>query len=102
MSQELRLVAVLDLKPNSWEHVKNAVKECVKQSRLEAGNFFYSAHFEENNQNRVVFIEHWMSREAIETHSQTAHFKQLVQIIGPYLEQPMQLLTLAEIQEIGE
>lgn len=99
MSQPFRLVATLDLKPGSWEKIAAVVKECVIQTRKEEGNEFYTGHFERGNQNRVVFIEHWINQAALDFHMQTAHFKNLAKTVEPYLERPMQLLFLTEINE---
>lgn len=99
MSQELRLVATLDLKAGSWEKIAAVVKECVEQTRQEEGNQFYAAHFEQGNNNRVVFIEHWASQKALDFHLQTAHFQKLAKTVEAYLERPMNLLFLNEIKE---
>lgn len=99
MSQPLRLVATLDLKPDSWEKIAAVVTECEIQTRKEEGNLFYTAHFERGNRNRVVFIEHWVDQAALDFHMQTPHFNNLAKATEPYLEQPMQLLFLTEINE---
>lgn len=46
----------------------------------------------------IVFIERWTSKDAIHTHSQTKHFQAMIQVIEPYIERPMELLTLTEIK----
>ncbi|CAI3949033.1 Quinol monooxygenase YgiN (YgiN) (PDB:1R6Y) (PUBMED:15613473) [Commensalibacter communis] len=97
MSQELRLIARCDLKSGAWENISSVVKECVVQSRKEAGNHLYTAYFEQGNHNRVIFIEHWSSQEVLDLHMTTEHFQNLVKAMKPYLEQPMEVILLDEI-----
>lgn len=99
MLRDFRLIATLDLKKDAWEKISAVVNECVALTRKEEGNRFYTAHFERGNQNRVIFIEHWASQEALDFHMQTNHFLNLSKTVEPYLERPMQISFLTEIKE---
>jgi len=42
--------------------------EHVHRSRLEPGCLLHSVHQDVENRNRVVFLEHWLDRDALRVH----------------------------------
>ena len=42
--------------------------EHVHRSRLEPGCLLHSVHQDVENPNRVVFLEHWLDRDALKVH----------------------------------
>lgn len=99
MTKPIKLVAYLDLQEGAWPHIAAAVKHCVEQSQQEAGNIFYTVHKDNDQPNRLVFIECWAGKEVIVSHMKTMHFQNLVQVTDQYLLKPMQLTSLTEITD---
>ena len=46
-------------------------------SRAEAGNEKYDYYFSPENENELLLLEIWSSRDAVQQHGETAHFKAL-------------------------
>lgn len=97
MSNPIKLVATMELKADAWPNISAAVEQCVKMSRQERGNVFYTANKDLDKKNRIVFVECWADEAAINEHGQTAHFQNLIKTVEPYLKESMQLLKLSEI-----
>ena len=77
MSEDLRVVALLQAKPDEEEAVQNAILACVGPSRTEAGNLMYAAHTDSKDASLFVIVEHWENSEARNRHLQTKHFREL-------------------------
>lgn len=99
MTQEINLVAIAEIKEGTWNHIADAVNECVVQSRKEEGNRYYTAYFQEDKPNRIVFIECWANQDALDKHGQTKHFQNLMQTVKPYALKPLELLKLISVTE---
>ncbi len=59
------------------EFIKIAQK-LIEESNKEMGCISYDLYEDINDENIVTFIEEWESSEAIDTHNNTEHFKQIV------------------------
>jgi len=96
MSQEIRVVAILQAKPGMAEAVKAVLLACVAPSRAEPGCRFYTLHTEQGQEGRFVFIERWADLAALEEHRGTAHYKALGAGLGDMLAE-RQVLILDEV-----
>ena len=67
--------------------------EHVRRSRLEPGCLLHSVHRDVEDENRVVFVEHWADRDAL-----LAHFA--VPESGAFANAARQLATTAPTLEI--
>ena len=54
--------------PESRAEVLRLSLEHVMRSRLEPGCLLHSVHHDAENPNRLVFLEHWVDRDALDTH----------------------------------
>jgi len=54
--------------PESRAEVLRLSLEHVHRSRLEPGCLLHSVHHDVENPNRLVFLEHWADRDALDTH----------------------------------
>lgn len=99
MTQEINLVAILEIKEGSWSDLADAVHHCVEESRKEAGNHAYDAYFQKNHSNRIVFIERWENQQAIDYHCKTEHFQNLMRVTKKYAVKPLELLTLVSVPQ---
>jgi quinol monooxygenase YgiN len=54
--------------PDALPEVLRLAVEHVHRSRLEPGCLLHSVHQDVENPNRVVFLEHWLDRDALKVH----------------------------------
>ena len=81
MSDPLRVVAYVDIKPGEEAAVQAAARECAVGSRAEQGCLEFTVHRPAGENGRLVFVETWQSKAALETHMQTAHFKKFAAVV---------------------
>jgi quinol monooxygenase YgiN len=55
-------------RPESRAEVLRLSLEHVTRSRLEPGCLLHSVHHDVEDPNRLVFLEHWVDRDALDTH----------------------------------
>lgn len=61
----IKIVALVTVKPEYTETLAAQFKELVKASRAEEGNISYNLHQEIGKPNRFVFVENWKSQAAM-------------------------------------
>ena len=94
MADDLRVTAFLHAKPGQEEAVKQAALACVPPTRAEPGNEMYVLHQDMAEPALFVFVEHWKSRQALDEHMQTPHFKRLGDACDGKLVEPMVIHVL--------
>ncbi len=67
------LIATLTIKPGSLPAIREAVQPCIDATRKEEGCISYDLHQSLTDENTLVFVERWETREALEAHFQTPH-----------------------------
>ncbi|MGI4860463.1 MAG: putative quinol monooxygenase [Janthinobacterium lividum] len=97
MSDEIRVVAVLQGKPGTSKALGEALQRCVASSRLEAGCHFYTAHQDLADADRIVVIERWASQQALDAHKQTPHYLALGGEIGDLVAAAPQVSVLRSL-----
>ncbi|GAB4348243.1 MAG: putative quinol monooxygenase [Oricola sp.] len=80
------VVATLTIKPDSLAALREAAMPCIEATREEPGCVFYDMHASVSNSNRVVFVERWKSREALENHFKMPHMKAWRAASAPLIE----------------
>ena len=79
MSQTpFNFIAHFRAKPGSEQPLEDAIMACVAPTRTEEGNVNYDLHRGQNDPAVFVIYEGWKSRDALEAHFQTPHFKTLM------------------------
>ncbi|AZC89530.1 hypothetical protein C4K29_3229 [Pseudomonas chlororaphis subsp. piscium] len=78
MSDEIRVVAILQAKPGQGAELERVLRAGVAPSRAEAGCLSYELHRDIDQEGRFVFVETWADRAAIETHRQMPHYKTMI------------------------
>ncbi len=71
----LYLIATLKIKPGSLPAIMEAVRPCIRDTRLETGCISYDLHQSVTDENTLVFVERWTDRESLEAHFETPHLK---------------------------
>lgn len=97
MSQTIAVVAIVDAKPNFIDQTQASIHTCIQQTRLETGCLLYTCHKDLNVAGRFVFIEKWISLQALENHEKTPHFLALAEALKTYLAAPLQVSVLQEL-----
>ncbi|MGO2958590.1 MAG: putative quinol monooxygenase [Acetobacter sp.] len=94
MSQEITVVARVKAKPGAEKDVAAAMVACVPESRAEATNLQYVPNRDLDDAQTFVFIERWSSREALQAHMDTPHFKTLVESLKDKVAEPLSVYIL--------
>jgi quinol monooxygenase YgiN len=55
-------------RPETFEELVRICVEHVHRSRLEEGCLLHSVHYDVEYPNRLVFLEHWADRNALQMH----------------------------------
>ena len=97
MSTKLQVIASIVIQTKQTELITAAIKECSRETLNEAGCISYQAYISSSKPDRVVFIETWLNKHALDIHIETPHFKKMVQTITPYLVSSFEVETLSEI-----
>jgi len=97
MSEDVRVVALIEAKHGEESAVQQACEACVGPTRQEAGCDMYVLHRDSQNPSLFVFVEHWKSEHALKQHMQTPHFKALTQALDGKLKQAMSVHVLQPV-----
>ena len=97
MSEDVRVVALIEAKRREESAVHQACEACVGPTRQEAGCDMYVLHRDSQNPSLFVFVEHWRSEQALKQHMQTPHFKALAQALDGKLTQPIRVHVLRPV-----
>lgn len=97
MSDEIRVVAVVQAKPGQESAVAAVLRACVAPSRAEPGCRFYTPHADMAASGRFVFVERWADRAALAEHARTAHFQAMAAALAPITEGDIQVSVLSEL-----
>lgn len=96
MSQ-IEVVAIVKVKPGKGDEAAAAMKACVAPSRAEATNHAYTPFRDLDAPETLVFIERWESRQALQDHLETPHFKNMAAILEPLLATPIEIHILQPV-----
>ena len=94
MAESVQVVAVVVARAGQADAVVQAIRTIVAATQGEAGCRSYVPHRDVQDPNRFVFIEHWDSQEALDTHNRTPHLQAFAATIEPLLATPLQVLVL--------
>ena len=95
------LIATLTIKSGSAEAVIAAAKPCIDGTRAEPGCVSYDLNHSVTDPDTMVFVERWVSREAIDAHMRMPHFlawrEKAASLI---LDRKIEIITPAEITSL--
>ena len=69
------VIAELTLKPGSAERAAAEARKAVAGTNTEAGCIFYQMHLNVSDPTKLIVVERWQSREALDAHLHTPHLK---------------------------
>jgi quinol monooxygenase YgiN len=64
------VIGTVQAKPDALDEVVRLGLEHVLRSRAEPGCLLHSVHHDVEDPNRLVFVEHWADRAALDAHFQ--------------------------------
>lgn len=76
------VVAKNFIKKDKLEENMKLSKELIKETRKEEGCISYELHQDLEDETILTFIEKWESREHLQAHFESQHFKKLVPLLG--------------------
>jgi quinol monooxygenase YgiN len=82
---ELRVIARALARAGKEEQLRNTLREMLAPTRAEKGCRLYEL-YESNNKGLFYFYEKWESQDALDRHTKTPHYRQLVQSVRDLLE----------------
>lgn len=94
MSEEITVVAFVKAKPGAEQQVAAAMKACVAPTLKEEANLSYVPQQDQDDPQTFVFVERWASRESLNEHMETPHFKALIASIQDLLAAPVAVHVL--------
>lgn len=94
----IKIVATIKAKTEHQDFLLPVFKKLVTKSRQEMGNLRYDLHRASENSQTFVFVETWISQEAVESHNKSEHFGEFLQAIEGKTES-VEILLLDDISE---
>ncbi len=73
--QQLVVMALIQAKPGNEEEVRRELVALIEPTRKEAGCLNYDLHLSQETRGLFLFHETWRSREDLDRHLQSPHFK---------------------------
>ena len=80
----VRINGVMTVDEGHRDSLMMLIREMVELSRQDTGCIHYEYYEKASVPNQLLLIETWMSREALEEHKATSHFRRLVPQIGRF------------------
>ena len=77
----LKVTAEFFIKETESDFVMGILQPAVESTRKEIGNISYEVFQDSEESTHLTFIEEWQSKEALDEHMKTAHFKKLIEDI---------------------
>lgn len=95
--ENIVLFARLKVKKTAVEAAKQAALSIIEPSRRETGCINYDFH--QANDDETVFLWHetWVSKEAIEAHGDSEHFKEFSRAVESLTDEPLQVTLTKKV-----
>ena len=95
----IHLISTAHLKPGTREKCIAPAKVCIEASRNDAGCIAYDLNLSVTDPDRMVFVEVWESKAALDAHFQTAHFKAWRAAIADYVvSRKLEVITPEKVE----
>ena len=93
------LISTAQLKPGMRDKCLAPARVCIEASRKDPGCIAYDLNLSLTDPDRMVFVEVWESRAALDAHFQTAHFRAWRTAIADYVaSRKLEVITPARIE----
>ena len=88
MPNTIRVVALMNVRPEKLDETLNAFDSLVAATRREEGCITYQLLQNVEDPNDLTFVEEWSSAEALQAHFETEHFQAVAARAGELLATP--------------
>ena len=82
------VVATLTVRLDMRAEMIEGAKDCIAETRKEAGNIAYDMHESVTDPTRMVFVEQWENVEALGPHRKSEHMKAFGAVAAKCLSAP--------------
>lgn len=90
----LTVIAGFGAKPGMEDDLRTALEGMIEPSLEEAGCLAYEPYTDPNQPARMVLIEEWTDKEALDLHFTTPHFEHVAGVLGTLLVKPFTIRHL--------
>ena len=94
---EVRVIARSVARSGKQNQLRELLRAMLSPTRAESGCKLYEL-YESDSPGRFYFYEIWESQAALDQHAASAHFKQLQQSVGEFVQEPFEVNILQTIQ----
>lgn len=92
---EVIVVAAITAKPGMRDQVEALARDvAIDATHREEGCITYALHRDVRDHDRVVFVERWISQEALDAHLQMPHLQAFIAAVGALAVGPPDLYVL--------
>ncbi|HEY1984895.1 MAG TPA: putative quinol monooxygenase [Terracidiphilus sp.] len=95
--EPVRLIVRIVAQDGKADEVKGFFRRMVRPTRAERGCRYYEL-FESNLPGLLFLHELWNSKEDLDAHRETSHFKELIPAATKLMKEPMEVNFLSEIE----
>lgn len=81
----ITIIADFDVKCGKEKDFIGFARECVTNTKKEAGCLSYRVYVSENDGTKFTFIEEWANETAVEKHNSSRHFKMFIDSVTTVL-----------------
>jgi quinol monooxygenase YgiN len=99
--QTIHVIAEAIAKPGQEEPLYRTLHACVAPTRAEPGNRGYILHRDLDDPARFFFYETWVSREALNEHLTTPHFRTLDKNAKSLVARELSIAVLRALDELA-
>ena len=93
----VKIIAEFFVNPKNTDESVKLAKELVFETVKEAGCIAYNLFVDNADKSHIVIIEEWETQEALDLHSDSAHFSRLVPAIAALCEKAPSVRTFEKI-----
>ena len=98
MEDGIRVAACLKVKPGTQQAMETAMLACASTSLAEEGCLLYAGHYDQSDEDRLVFVEQWTSQAVLDEHRTTPHFQAFAAAPGDLVDRASEIIVLHEIR----
>lgn len=87
--QYVTVIAEMIAHPGKEEELKRHLLALVEHTRQEEGCVQYDLHIANDDPRKFVFVENWITAEALDRHAKSAHMKQFREVSAELRADPV-------------
>ncbi|MDI2128251.1 putative quinol monooxygenase [Yinghuangia seranimata] len=95
----LTVIAAFEAKAGREDDLRTALEAMIEPSVAEPGCIGYEPYVDPNRPERMVIVEEWDDRAALDFHFTTPHFKHVVGVLDELLAAPFRIRFLTDTEE---